>query len=461
MSKTNNIETSGTEYVFEEGEMTNLSSRDTGPRCSGDVEDGFKPTMHTLQYIVVPPEGLEISSKLRFSVLQKEPLTNKESERLRQIQKVNARLCTINAFWPLVSKANIKYVRMFSWKNRYVTYVMKYMAFIGLLAHISTDVFESYMYRGLATAVTFLVLFCFILSTVILGKKSAILFFKEVEKALKINEMDCHQRKFVFAQIDTKVSGGMPKSIPAHFVQAVFSSIIWFGLLYWEGIIQMEYNTFGPVFVCAHVFLTTWCFVNNNTDNVYILYLFKRLGVYTKAFDDDVAYIKNCLLNDLHGGGKAQLSPMFGNQVIQMSIMKAYIKLKIEIKDTERVCGLMQAISLVVTVLIYVTVSISVATQDYSKKPFVPIYGFMYVSTLMNFQIFSCIPPFERKLKRLSCNVRDVAHLGGFTKLINFLRDEKELSYKLLGIALDWQLVGKIIILVLSVAATLLQYYLL
>ena len=54
MSKTNNIETSGTEYVFEEGEMTNLSSRDTGPRCSGDVEDGFKPTMHTLQYIVVP-----------------------------------------------------------------------------------------------------------------------------------------------------------------------------------------------------------------------------------------------------------------------------------------------------------------------------------------------------------------------------------------------------------------------
>ena len=133
------------------------------------------------------------------------------------------------------------------------------MAFIGLLAHISTDVFESYMYRGLATAVTFLVLFCFILSTVILGKKSAILFFKEVEKALKINEMDCHQRKFVFAQIDTKVSGGMPKSIPAHFVQAVFGSIIWFGLLYWEGIIQMEYNTFGPVFVCAHVFLTTWC----------------------------------------------------------------------------------------------------------------------------------------------------------------------------------------------------------
>ena len=79
----------------------------------------------------------------------------------------------------------------------------------------------------------------------------------------------------------------------------------------------------------------------------------------------------------------------------------------------------------------------------------------------MNFQIFSCIPPFERKLKRLSCNVRDVAHLGGFTKLINFLRDEKELSYKLLGIALDWQLVGKIIILVLSVAATLLQYSLL
>ena len=51
--------------------------------------------------------------------------------------------------------------------------------------------------------------------------------------------------------------------------------------------------------------------------------------------------------------------------------------------------------------------------------------------------------------------------LGGFKKLIEFLRDEKELSYKLLGIALDWQLVGKIIILVLSVAATLLQYSLL
>ena len=362
--------------------------RDTGPRYSGDVEDKSKPTIYTLQYILVPPDGLEISSALRFSVLQKEPLTNKETERLRLIQKVNARLCIINAFWPLVSKANIKYVRRFSWKNPYLTNAMTYMAFIGLLAHISTDVFESYMYRGLATAVTFLVLFCVILSTVPLGKKSAISFFKEVEKALKINEMDRHQRKFVFAQIDSKFLGGIPKSIPVHFVQSMFSSIVWFGLLYWEGIIQMEYNTFGPVFVCAHLFLTTWSFVAMNVDTPFILYLFKRLSVYTKAFDDDVAYIKNYLLNDLHGGGKAQLSPMFGNQVIQMSIMKAYIKLKFEIKNAERVCGLMQAISLVTTVLIYVTVSISIATQDYSKKPFVPIYGFMYVMSLGNFPNF-------------------------------------------------------------------------
>ena len=163
-----------------------------------------------------------------------------------------------------------------------------------------------------------------------------------------------------------------------------YGSILWFGLLYWEGIIQMEYNTFGPVFVCAHLFFTTWSFVAINVDTPFALYLFKRLSVYTKAFDDDVAYIKNYLLNDpgSHGGGKAQLSPMFGNQAIQMSIMKAYIKLKLEIKNAERVCGLMQAITIVTTALIYVTVSISIATQDYSKKPFVPIYGFMYVNEI-------------------------------------------------------------------------------
>ena len=38
MSKTNNIETSGTEYVFED--EGRIHGRDTGPRCSGDVEDG-------------------------------------------------------------------------------------------------------------------------------------------------------------------------------------------------------------------------------------------------------------------------------------------------------------------------------------------------------------------------------------------------------------------------------------
>ena len=341
---------------------------------------------------------------------------------MRLIQKVNARLCIINAFWPLISKANIKYVRRFSWKNPYLTNAMTYLGFIGFIAHIALDVFESYMYRGLATAVTFLVIFCVTISNVILGKKSTISFFKEVEKALKINEMDRLQRKFVYAQINSKFLGGIPKSIPAYFVQSMFGSIVWFGLLYWEGIIQMEYNTFGPVFVCAHLFFTTWSFVAMNVDTPFALYLFKRLSVYTKAFDDDVAYIKNYLLNDpgSHGGGEAQLSPMFGNQAIQMSIMKAYIKLKLEIKNAERVCGLIQAITIVTTALIYVTVSISIATQDYSKKPFVPIYGFLGLMSLGNFPIFSCIPAFERKLKRLSCNVRDVAHLGGFKKLIEF-----------------------------------------
>ena len=138
MSKTeDNKETNSTElYVYgDEGELANGSGRDIRSRYSSDVGDKSvgdksKPTIYTLQYLLVPPDGLEISTALRFIVLQKEPLTNKETERLRLIQKVNARLCIINAFWPLVSKANIKYVRMFSWKNRYVTYVMKYMAFI-------------------------------------------------------------------------------------------------------------------------------------------------------------------------------------------------------------------------------------------------------------------------------------------------------------------------------------------
>ena len=74
MSKTaDNNETNSTElYVYgEEG------GRDTGPRYSSDVGDKSKPTIYTLQYLLVPPDGLEISTALRFIVLQKEPLTNK------------------------------------------------------------------------------------------------------------------------------------------------------------------------------------------------------------------------------------------------------------------------------------------------------------------------------------------------------------------------------------------------
>ena len=74
MSKTaDNNETIAQSYTYLEEE----GGRDTGPRYSSDVGDKSKPTIYTLQYLLVPPDGLEISSKLRFIVLQKEPLTNK------------------------------------------------------------------------------------------------------------------------------------------------------------------------------------------------------------------------------------------------------------------------------------------------------------------------------------------------------------------------------------------------
>ena len=174
MSKTaDNNETNSTElYVYgEEG------GRDTGPRYSSDVGDKSKPTIYTLQYLLVPPDGLEISTALRFIVLQKEPLTNKETERLRLIQKVNARLCIINAFWPLISKANIKYVRRFSWKNLsdkcndifgfhrlYSPYCFRCLRVL----HVQGPCYRRHLSRALL---------CHDLSNVILGKKSTISFF--------------------------------------------------------------------------------------------------------------------------------------------------------------------------------------------------------------------------------------------------------------------------------------------
>ena len=90
--------------------------------------------------------------------------------------------------------------------------------------------------------------------------------------------------------------------------------------------------------------------------------------------------------------------------------------------------------------LTYVTVTVSIVTQDYSKKGFVPIYGmFILFGPMISF-VFAGIPSYERILRRLSKNVKEISHLGEWDKLIAFLRDEEDLSYKLLGVALDWQL---------------------
>ena len=52
--------------------------------------------------------------------------------------------------------------------------------------------------------------------------------------------------------------------------------------------------------------------------------------------------------------------------------MRAWITIKEEIKSVEKRTGLIQAILIMGIFLTYVTVTVSIVTQDYSKKGFVP-----------------------------------------------------------------------------------------
>eukprot|EP00942_MAST-04A_sp_MAST-4A-sp1_P006838 g6838.t1 len=428
------------------------------PEEEVEESDGTTTTLRNRKKYISGKQNkvLKFISLKSTNVLPEKQLTEEEIKTLKNVQRVNGFLAGISVFPCATSKRDVKVLREFGPRNVFVRALVTYLPYICFIVHICTDIFESYMYRGLATAVTFLVAFFQMTSIILLGKKNVSAFYQDIKMILEKTSANELEHTYIFGQVNTSNMGGLPKSFIQAFIGLIFQSILWFGLLAWEGIVQMELESFGVGFVITHLFCTALQFLLPVADMVYVTYSFDKLKVHTKAFDDDIIYIRKCVLDnsfeETFGGGNGM--------GIEVSIMRAWIAIKDEIKSVEKKTGLIQAISIMGIFLTYVTVTVSIVTQDYSKKGFVPIYGMFILGGPMMSFLFAGIPSYERRLRRLSKNVKEISHLGAWNKLIAFLRDEDDLSYKLLGIALDWQLVGRLVILVLSIAATSLQYFL-
>ena len=84
-----------------------------------------------------------------------------------------------------------------------------------------------------------------------------------------------------------------------------------------------------------HVLCTAIQFLMPVADMVYATYSFDKLKVHTKAFDDDITYIRKCVLENSFDEKFAVDS----RKSIQISIMRAWITIKEEIKNVEKRLG--------------------------------------------------------------------------------------------------------------------------
>ena len=66
-----------------------------------------------------------------------------------------------------------------------------------------------------------------------------------------------------------------------------------------------------------------------------------------------------------------------------------------------------------------------------------------------------------KQLASLEQELKELSYMEGYSSLSRYLRNTERITFRLLGSSIDSNLVGRILLVVLSVGATCLQYYLL
>ena len=85
-------------------------------------------------------------------------------------------------------------------------------------------------------------------SLILLGKKNVSAFYRDVKTILEKNSASELERTYILGQVNTS-NMGVCQNLTQLFISVIFQNCIWFGLLAWEGIVQMELESFGIVFV--------------------------------------------------------------------------------------------------------------------------------------------------------------------------------------------------------------------
>lgn len=324
------------------------------------------------------------------------------------------------------------------------------VGFLGFGFHIAIDILESYMYRTLSSCITFFILFIWhmVLNTV--SASAFMEMFYDIRK-LRNGKSDAIERSQTITVLKPIIKKNNPKSVG---IKALVIGALWMALLYSEGIVGMELESFGVGFVVAHAVFTTINFAFMSFSDGFELYSIGKIGVAVDALASDV----HVLWKEAYSLGTVEKN----DAACETALIKALVRLRRGLAKAERTSGSLIGLRFTMYVMVCVTVSISIATQDYSKKRFVLIYLVLILGPMlgkpMNVMAYSKV---LKQLASLERELKELSYMEGHSSLSRYLHDTERITFRLLGASIDSNLVVRILLVVLSVGATYLQYYLL
>ena len=274
--------------------------------------------------------------------------------------------------------------------------------------------------------------------------------FYDIRK-LRNGKSDAIERSQTITVLKPIIKKNNPKSVG---IKALVLGALWMALLYSEGIVGMELESFGVGFVVAHAVFTTINFAFMSFSDGFELYSIGKIGVAVDALASDV----HVLWKEAYSLGTVEKN----DAACETALIKALVRLRRGLAKAERTSGSLIGLRFTMYVMVCVTVSISIATQDYSKKGFVLIYLFLILGPMlgkpMNVMAYSKV---LKQLASLERELKELSYMEGHSSLSRYLHDTERITFRLLGASIDSNLVVRILLVVLSVGATYLQYYLL
>ena len=337
-------------------------------------------------------------------------------------------------------------------------YTIGLIVISSLLFHLTMDFLESIWYRHVSTTMLFASILVFQLVL------TPWIHLKSIPWALQLLEKGTDPAYVATLSLGRRNAlmavAHIPKSTLFYVLQALVSAVMWLAMLYYEGVIGKEFESFGLLFTIIHAFCTFCTFLlvsgvmmSVQTNSPFPISIAVAPIIFTtelaKAFSIDMEMVSI----------RAQLDLHVATEKLETAVLRELSKLRSDLREGNKVSNVFCLVTVVSATNMLVLGSVSLVLDANARTRYL-LLVVICVGMGLNMLILGIVYGLlmSQEFAKIPITCEEVVAQANWIRLERyFSKIQASFGFKIGGIQVNRGLLVRIFVILLSLGATALQ----